>query len=181
MTVDAGHGGIADGVDPADPPEPDGADIEADRAELSAKGSIGTRIENTPLGTVTIRLDTKINSLAAQSDGVGIFLVNEGPLDIESIRMREGHRAARRHCEVDLFRRRRGLGADRDNECSPLRFFSDPSRDRRNPPAGDDQQVWPGRMQRHAISAPMIESADVDALAVRVQSLEQFEQEVRAL
>jgi hypothetical protein len=82
VTVDAGQGGIADGVDPADPPEPDGADIEAARAELSAKGSIGTRIDNTPFGTVTIRLDTKINSLAAQSDGVGIFLVNEGPLDI---------------------------------------------------------------------------------------------------
>jgi hypothetical protein len=81
VMIDAGQGGIADGADPADPPDPDGADIEADRAVLSAGGSIGTRIENTPLGTVVVRLDTKINHLVAESGGVGIFLVNEGPLD----------------------------------------------------------------------------------------------------
>ena len=84
VTIDAGQGGIADGVDPADLPDADGADIEADTATLRAAGSIGTRLENTPLGVVVVRLDTKINRLNALSkNGVGIFLVNEGPLVIE--------------------------------------------------------------------------------------------------
>jgi hypothetical protein len=81
VTIDAGRGGIADGVDPADPPDPDGADIEADTAILTAEGSIGTRVDNTPLGTVVIPLETKVRTLKATFSGVGIFLVNEGLLD----------------------------------------------------------------------------------------------------
>jgi hypothetical protein len=84
LTIDAGQGGIADGVDPADPPDTDGADLEADFAVLRAEGSIGSRAENTPWGTVVVSLDTKIQRLDAVSEnGVGIFLVNEGALVIE--------------------------------------------------------------------------------------------------
>jgi hypothetical protein len=90
ITIDAGLGGIADGADPADPPDADGADIEADKAELYAYGSIGSRAEDTPSGTVVVGLDTKVNRLDAVSEnGVGIFIVNDGPLvfDAEARRL----------------------------------------------------------------------------------------------
>lgn len=84
ITIAAGQGGIADGADPADPPDPDGADLEADTAVLTAAGSIGSRAEDTPWGTVLVRLDTKLHCLDAVSDnGVGIFLINDGPLEIQ--------------------------------------------------------------------------------------------------
>ena len=89
ITIDAGQGGIADGVDPADPPDADGADLEAERAVLIAEGSIGSRAENTPWGTVVVSLDTKLQSLDAVSrNGVGIFLVNDGPLVIDGAEAR---------------------------------------------------------------------------------------------
>lgn len=84
VTIDAGQGGIADGADPADPPDADGADIEANVARLRAAGSIGSRVDIAPIGTIVSRLETKINRLDAVSEnGVGIFLVNEGPLIID--------------------------------------------------------------------------------------------------
>jgi hypothetical protein len=83
VMIDGGRGGIADGSDPRDPDDPDGADIQANLAILRADGSVGTHVNDTPQGTVPIKLDTAVNNLDVISEnGVGIFLVNQGPLNI---------------------------------------------------------------------------------------------------
>jgi hypothetical protein len=84
VTISAGQGGIADGAGAADPADADGADIEAEAAVLTAGGSIGSRVERSPEQTALVRLDTKVHRLhAVSANGVGIFLVNDGPMVID--------------------------------------------------------------------------------------------------